>query len=58
MLEVLYIFITVAQSKMYCMEVKSMASGLTFLHKKELLFIHCQYSLLFATVTKCIAYHI
>ena len=35
MLEVLYIFITVAQSKMYCMGVKSMASPLTFLHQKK-----------------------
>ena len=28
-------FITVTKSKIYCMGVKSMASGLTFLHKSN-----------------------
>ena len=28
-------FITVAKSKMYCMGLKSMASGLTFLHQNQ-----------------------
>ena len=28
-------FITVAKSEMYCMGVKSMASGLTFLYQKQ-----------------------
>ena len=49
-------FITLAKSTIYCMGVKSMASGLTFLHtQKTILFTTCQYNLLFATVIKCIA---
>ena len=50
-------FITVAKIKIYCMGVKSMASGLT-LYTKAILFTPCQYILLFATVIKCIAYTI
>ena len=47
-------FITFAKSKMYCMEVKCMDSGLTFLHQKEDFLLPANMFNFFANVIKCI----